>query len=178
LNFSDGDRQALAARGIPVEEAQRQRDLLTRPPRFTRLARPCTVGDGIVRLDETQGEELLELQREAADRGRFLKFVPASGAATRMFKELLHFHRGAGSESELSAIREEAAAGGKEAAALARFLDEIVDFPFLNDLERSYGGSLREGVPGDRFRPVLAALLDPEGLDYAARPKGLLAFHR
>ncbi|MCK7469328.1 MAG: DUF4301 family protein [Desulfosudis oleivorans] len=51
------------------------------------LERPATVGDGIIRVADVERESLVALHDEAARAGRCLKFVPASGAATRMFKE-------------------------------------------------------------------------------------------
>ena len=49
------------------------------------LARPCTLSDGVVRIAESEHAELLALADEAARAGRLSKFVPASGAASRMF---------------------------------------------------------------------------------------------
>jgi hypothetical protein len=87
--LSDADRAAIAAHGLTVEEVERQLALLARPPRAGRLVRPATAGDGIVRLEEKDHPELLALADAAARAGRLTKFVPASGAASRMFAFLL-----------------------------------------------------------------------------------------
>ena len=52
------------------------------------LAKPCLVGDGIHHINDIEFDELLVLHKEAADAGRLIKFVPASGAASRMFQKL------------------------------------------------------------------------------------------
>jgi hypothetical protein len=83
--FSSGDRAWIEAQGLTVEEVERQAALLRNPPPAATLLRPCTAGDGIVRIEEGEHAKLLALADEAAGAGRLSKFVPASGAASRMF---------------------------------------------------------------------------------------------
>ena len=52
------------------------------------LIKSCTIGDGIQVIDEEEYDELLSEFQNAVDKGRITKFVPASGAASRMFKSL------------------------------------------------------------------------------------------
>ncbi len=83
------DRDQLEARGIGVEEARRQLALLRDPPPKTRLARPARIGDGILPMPEgAEADGLTEDGRSAALAGRLIRFVPASGAASRLFAEL------------------------------------------------------------------------------------------
>lgn len=172
-NFTTADRASLAARGIPAAEAARQLALMAHPPGYAELARPCTPGDGIERLDESRLPALLDAHAAAAAAGRVSAFVPASGAATRMFKELLSALAGAAEPGP--------EAGGDDAAAVRAFVAGLPRFAFHEALaavlaERGLdAASLRERGP---WRPLLEALLQPEGLDYARLPKGLLAFHR
>ncbi len=86
--FSSEDRARIEAQGLTVEEVERQAALLRNPPPAVRLLRPCTAGDGIVRIEEGEHGKLLALADEAARAGRLSKFVPASGAASRMFEFL------------------------------------------------------------------------------------------
>ena len=173
-SLNDTDRQLLASRGIPEREAERQLERLRRPPTWTLLDRPCTVGDGVRRLAEGEFDGLLEAQLEAAEAGRFTKFVPASGAATRMFRELLYYQRGPG--------RGEAPQAGTEnAAVLKHFVSELERFAFFPELERtlaSRGEDVRRLARAGAFEAVLDALLDSEGMDYDDLPKGRLLFHR
>ncbi len=87
--LSAADRAAIAAHGLTPDEVDRQLALLSDPPPPQRLARPATAGDGILRLEEGEHAGLLALADEAARAGRLTKFVPASGAASRMFAFLL-----------------------------------------------------------------------------------------
>src|SRR5271169_3102923 len=86
--FSTEDRARIAAQGLTVEEVERQAALLRDPPPAVKLLRPCTAGDGVTRIGEEEHAELLALAAEAARAGRLSKFVPASGAASRMFEFL------------------------------------------------------------------------------------------
>jgi hypothetical protein len=86
--FSSEDRARIEAQGLTVEEVERQAALLRDPPPAAKLLRPCTAGDGVAQIDEGEHAELLALAGEAADAGRLSKFVPASGAASRMFEFL------------------------------------------------------------------------------------------
>jgi len=174
---SPEDLAQLAERGIAPAEAERQLAMLARPAAWVRLERPCTPGDGIERLTDGRIEALLEVHARAAAAGRVGAFVPASGAATRMFRELLAARELPG-ELAPAAVR---AQGGEAQRALARFADELPRFAFAGPLSAALA---RRGLAMDRlrehgpWRPLLEAFLDPGGLDAARSPKGLLPFHR
>jgi hypothetical protein len=171
------DLAQLAERGIAPVEAERQLALLARPAGHPDLVRPCTVGDGIDRLDAPRIEALLATHAETASRGRVSVFVPASGAATRMFRELLAVRELPGPLMP-DAMR---ASADPNARALVTFIDELPRFAFAESLAAVL---VRTGQPLETlrrdgpWRPVLDAFLDPPGLDAARAPKGLLAFHR
>jgi hypothetical protein len=178
--FTDIDRAFLAGRGIPEEEARRQVELLLQPPRHQELLRPCLSGDGVEVLGEAEAEELVRLADEHVGSGTRLKFVPASGAATRMFRSLIYFHRGQGSGLGWGEILERARAGHAEAKGLVGFRDGLQRLPFREDLRgmlRRRGHELDRLVDGNEIAPVLDALLSPDGLAYAELPKGLVKFH-
>ena len=171
------DLAQLAERGIPPEEAERQLALLARPAVHADLVRPCTVGDGIERLSDARVEALLAAHAQAASRGRVSAFIPASGAATRMFRELLAAHELPGPLAP-DAMR---ASADPNASALVSFIDELPRFAFAEALAAVLANrgtpleTLRRDGP---WRPVLDALLEPSALDAARAPKGLLPFHR
>jgi len=178
--FDEADRAQLAELGITEEEVQRQVRIFAAPPPAVVLDRPCTLGDGIVGLDEGQCQQAVHAHERAAAAGRLLKFLPASGAATRMFQALLAV-RGGEAAFDRAALQRRAAAGEAEAREALVFDEQLHNFPFVEalaaacarrgeDLEVLY----RRGAVGE----ILAALLEPDGLDYAALPKGLLPFHR
>jgi uncharacterized protein DUF4301 len=163
--FSPRDLAQMASLGISREEAARHVELFRNPPPYTRVIRPCTPGDGIRTLSETD-EPLLKLFAGAARQGKVGRFVPASGAATRMFKALLEF------------LNDE----GKEPSGEVRtFFDNLPRFAFyeaLRDAMARDGLELDETLRVGDLRTVLACLLTDRGLGYADLPKGLLLFHR
>lgn len=160
-DFTPADLAQLAAHGIPAAEAERQLAQLRHGQTWTRLERPCTSGDGIRQLAAERQPVLRQRFAAAAREGRLIRFVPASGAATRMFQPL---H-----------------APAAEGQDLQRFLAELERFPFAPDLAAILaraGTDLATVHQTGDLPALLAALLEPHGLDYARLPKGLLAFHR
>ena len=177
--FTEADRRALAARGISEEEALRQLERMSRPPLYADLVRPCTTGDGIERIDAARLPSLLEAHARAASAGAVSVFVPASGAATRMFHDLLSALH-SGDPLDPAEVRAAAAAGVSEGTTVAAFVESLARFAFHAEIEAALAASghpvalLREHGP---WRPILEVLLSPGGLDYSRLPKGLLAFH-
>ncbi len=85
------DLKQMKSLGIDPEEASRQLELFRNPPPFIELERPARIGDGIRRLSPSQKKNALKAYRKAVLEGKFTKFVPASGAASRMFHLLMRF---------------------------------------------------------------------------------------
>ncbi len=176
--FTDQDLEQLAQHGVSPAEAQRQIALLRRRQAYATLVRPCTVGDGIEPIPHAAHEGLLRLYTEAASAGRLARFVPASGAATRMFAHLLRVLQYEG--DLLRESLEQAAETSQDARETLAFLDHLPRFAFRGALAhalRRRGFDLAKLAPHGPYRPILEALLLPEGLAYAHLPKGLLLFH-
>jgi hypothetical protein len=174
------DLTQLRALGISPAQVRSQVASLRQARHHRRLDRPCTLGDGIHRITRAEARSLIPLQEEAARAGRFQKFVPASGAASRMFEALHYYHRQE-EMSRFNQIRERARQGGPRARIVLRFLEEWERFPFSEDLkEKLLAGGLTLGrlTQGDRWRQVLNLLLTERGLNYQALPKALMKFHR
>lgn len=166
LTQQDHDR--IADRGTSVENIERQLAMFQRGIPFTRLAKPCTIGDGIEQISDAERSRFERTFSDAMAAGRVKKFVPASGAASRMFKALL-------------AHSTNASDAAADKASLETFLNRLSDFAFYEDLSSTLaklGHRLEDLHAGGRHDIILEALLHPTGLNYAKRPKGLLAFHR
>lgn len=172
--FSAAELAAMERLGVDPSEAGRQVELLTHPPAKAFLVRPCTRGDGLERLAEERHRDLLALFAEAEKGGRLSKFVPASGAATRMFQALRKALDEPGATwSEWSA---RAAKGENGAAEVVRFVERLEELPFAAEL-RAAAGEEVFADPRGRLGELLAAALLPSGLGLASRPKGLVPFH-
>ena len=161
------DLEQIGALGIPAGEIDRQLELFRNPPPGARLVRCCRVDDGVRVLQPDELPLLLETWNEAARAGRFTKFVPASGAASRMFKSLAAFVDGPpGSPEEL------AAAGNADARDVVLFRDQLSKFAFTVPAPAAPSG------PASSARDLVRSLLGREGLGFAEKPKGLIPFHR
>lgn len=166
--FTAGDLAEFGRRGLLLEDALDQIEKMSAPPVRARLRRPCRVGDGIIRLSDAAQADALHAHTEAARTGRVSHFLPASGAATRMFAELACLLEGDGTP-------------GEPASGLADFFANLHRFPFEPALRQALvarGASMDELIASGARRPILEALLSTEGLGYASIPKGLVPFHR
>src|SRR5262245_14828399 len=171
LTFSRSDLDQLERRGITLEDARHQIEMMLQPPQPLSIDRACTNGDGIAHISDEEHEELLKLHHEAAQSGGCHWFVPASGAASRMFKDLV---------VALAPPVVEKSRKKKpppENLALKQFLHEIQRFPFFGELDKALGGKLVALAEAGEHRPILETMLAPTGLGFADRPKGLMPFH-
>lgn len=167
--FSAEDLRQMREHGLTEAEVQRQLALFRNPPAAPRLARPATVGDGILSLDKG-GQLLLEVAwADLSSAGHITKVTPASGAASRMFHRLEALHAGG---------------GASDTEALEQLLDEMERFAFFEDLEAALGAaghSLEELRRKGDIGTILDHLLTKaggNGLGYSTLPKGLVRFHR
>lgn len=177
------DLEQLAAAGISRAEAERQLALLAAPPAPPRLLRPCTVGDGIVRLDADAQAAAVDRYQAFCARHGALRFVPASGAASRMFQSLAGWERFAGNPGAAAKdMSRRAIAGDPTAGDAVRFLSELPSFAFAEELAAALaargGGRLEELRAKGDVGTILHVLLDPTELGYGARPKAAIPFHR
>lgn len=159
----------LGERGIDTATVEQQLERFSTGFPSLEIEAAATPGNGITILTEAEQEGAEKRwQMYLADGGTVVKFVPASGAASRMFKALFEFADG---------DTDEAAADSPVGKLLAA-LDKL---PFKADLDavctdlhgKDAGSLLAEG----RRRDVIAAIIRPEGLNYGQLPKGLLKFH-
>jgi len=155
--FSESQKAQLRERGLSEDEAHRQLALLAATAGYAELVRPCRLEDGIETIPADQQEALILLHEDAALQGRCSKFVPASGAATRMFQDVL------------------------TGRGVAQLLEGIARFAFVDDLRaelafRGYDLDVLRGAGSGA--EVVDALVGEDGLAYATIPKGLIPFHR
>ncbi|MCM2268698.1 MAG: DUF4301 family protein [Thermoanaerobaculia bacterium] len=178
--FSPADLAQLTAAGIAAGEAERQLALLHRPPPPARLDRPCVPGDGVERLDAGRQEALHARGLAARRAGRLAKFVPASGAATRMFRSLAAVRQRL-PEADAAALAARGDAGDDAARDAARFVAAAPRLALVDAWATQLGttpAELQRRLAREPLAPLVATLLDADGFDAAGRPKALLPFHR
>jgi len=177
--FAPSDIRQIENHGLTVKEVMRQMALFEMPPFYLRLPRPCTPGDGIRVLTAAEVRFFEGLfEGEKASRS-CMKFVPASGAASRMFKVLLKFLN-RNRSLKIESLTRQAQSEDSDAGSLLTFFDNINRFAFIHDLDekvRSAGSSVEKLVHDGDLKTILEFLLTDKGLDYSSLPKGLLKFH-
>ena len=174
-NLSSDDLAQIAALGISTEVLAKQIENFREgfPP--IELAEPATIANGgITQLSDNDIARYTDLyDKQVATKGLdVLKFVPASGAATRMFKELFAFsstYFGVSHNFE------------KEFPSVKEFLENIRSFAFWNDLDKKMqesGLDASEYLRRGDYTTVINYLLGERYLAYGSLPKALLKFHR
>ena len=163
------DRELLAKKGISEEKlAEQLNDFKTGFP-YLELDGAAAIDNGIMAIDEEK-EKAYSKAWDAYKLGdkTIVKFVPASGAASRMFKNMFEFLG--------------AAYDAPETDFEKKFFDRIHDFAFFDDLNaaclKNQGKDIDTLVEEGKYKPVVANLLESAGLNYGQLPKGLLKFHK
>jgi len=146
---------------------------------FLKLLKPCIIGDGVKVIQETEQNHYTEIFLKALNESRVIKFVPASGAATRMFKNqlavLVNYE-----DLDLKKIKELADTGDEECKATVQFFENIHRFAFYDQLkkvvERS-GKSLEDLIKNEKVSEIIRFVAENIGLNYSNLPKGCIFFH-
>ncbi|MBS3732811.1 MAG: DUF4301 family protein [Desulfobacterales bacterium] len=180
VELTSSDLARIQAHGLDVAEVEKQVGIFEKGAPYVNLDRPCTVGDGIKRLSDPDLAEYIRMYEHAAGRREVTKFVPASGAATRMFRALLKI---ANDHEKIEYDAIAALAGKKDGdyAEVRTFMDNIERFAFYESLRSrmKYDGyNLEELRRKGDFTQIIDYVLTDKGLGYASKPKGLIQFHK
>jgi hypothetical protein len=135
---------------------------------YLEISSAAEPGKGIVQVSENEIPLLLNhWEQYLQSKAVILKFVPASGAASRMFKDLFEFLEIENNQPSNSFEN--------------KFFNEIEKFAFYNDLNnvciKNNDLSIPELITNKQFKPIIENLLLEKGLNYGSLPKGLLKFH-
>lgn len=162
---------------LSVHKVVRHLEIFVQGIPFVDIVTTASVGNGIQVLDEKEREKLEALFEEKRNFLDMVKFVPASGAATRMFKFLHEFLENYNPDKQ--SFREYLKA--QDTPHLDQFFKGLKDFAFLNLVR----GKIRELYPdykqsskGKRYYLFVQTMLDEKGLNFANLPKGLIPFHK
>lgn len=166
--FTAEDQAQFEAKNISLQQVLSQlNDFSTGFP-FLELADSASIGKGLLKLDEAAEKEYLQAWENYLSEEHIVqKFVPASGAASRMFKDLYAFL--------------ESPAEAPDNAFMSKFFAAVHRFAFAKELNdaclKNTGRSMDELMEAGQYKPVVENLLLPQGLNYGSLPKGLLRFH-
>ena len=167
--LNDKDKQLLENKGITPEMIEGQiKRFETGFPQL-KIHSVATVGKGIMRLNEKDINHYIKLWRQSGQQGVTIeKFVPASGAASRMFKNMFAFTTSGRKEPETDFEK--------------TYFDNINHFAFFTALNKACERIHKEAIPqliqDGKYVEVVKTMLDKEGLNYGFLPKALLLFHK
>lgn len=166
--FTSKDLEILKSKGLTQAEIEQQLDDFKKGFPYLKIEASATIDKGILKVKSQDRAKFIEIwDNYLQQKKEVLKFVPASGAASRMFKDLFSF---------LSASYSE-----PTTAVEVYFFDNINKFAFYKDLNevclKKHDTSVIELINKGEYKKIVSSLLLPEGLNYGKLPKALLKFH-
>ncbi|MCG2610892.1 DUF4301 family protein [Flavobacterium sp. SM15] len=175
--FSESDFDYINRYGISIEKIRRELSFFENGIAKIDLDRAARIDDGIFSFSEAQMQDLASYFTANKDRYITEKFVPASGAASRMFKFLIDFIN----DFKLGEETINAYINRRNAVELSVFLVGIEKFPFyemvLEEVKSLYG-NYDSFSQDEKYYYFISTLLSEEGFDFANKPKGVLPFHK
>lgn len=167
--FTEQDIEQLTSIGISVEEALHQvRDIRSGFP-YLDIQASASLERGIVRVDADEEARYMNAWQAylSSSKADVCKMVPASGAASRMFKVLFNFLEGESEEPQSESVK--------------LFFERLGHFAFYERLGeaclRNQWKSISKLISQGAYKKVVENLLYDTGLNYGALPKSLIQFH-
>lgn len=175
--FSDKDIQQIQSKGITVDGVNAQVNRIKNGMSYSNLLSAATIGKGIESYGDSDVDGFVKTFEEKKNDLHLLKFVPASGAATRMFKFLFQFLKNFNPKTDTLKTYAEK----QNDSLILTFFSNLESFPFYNEVI----SKLKETNPQydslsdpEKHYEFVKTMLDEEGLNYSFLPKGLLPFHK
>jgi len=167
--------------GLPlsVDRIIEQVEIFEKGIPFLKLLKPCKIGDGVKVISKAEQESYTNEYLSALDEGRVIKFVPASGAATRMFKKqlsaMVRYEN-----PDIQKIKKLSENGDEDCKATLDFIQNINRFAFYNELRKNVeksGKKIDDLLTSENVSHIIRFVTEDNGLNYAILPKGCILFH-
>lgn len=152
--FSNNDIEQIKSHGLSVEDVTKQLKQFSAGFPFVDIVKPALHTDSVVEYNDSQCQKYIDAYNEYAKSHKIVKFVPASGAATRMFKDLFEF-----------------LASNNINQTTKTVVENIDKFAFWDELQKYLSQNPSES-------DVINAIINEPGLNYGKQPKALIAFHK
>ena len=167
--LSQQDLKQIAQKGITPEQIENQLNEFKTGFPFLKLEAAAGIGKGIIAPNADERKQLEEVWNQYKAAGnKIVKFVPASGAASRMFKNMFAF---VDADYDVPTTDFE-----------KKYFDSIDKFAFFDALDaacqKNNGKGIKALMAEGNYKAVAANMLKAEGLNYGQLPKGLLLFHK
>ncbi|TVZ26612.1 uncharacterized protein DUF4301 [Gillisia sp. Hel_I_86] len=176
MKFSQKDIAQIQEKGLSVKEIEGQIAIFERGNKAVNILAAATLGNGITKVDSKQAEKFIGIYEDLKHNLKIINFIPASGAATRMFKELYVFVENFNPETD--ALKEYF--GRNEHRKLKEFFKHLEKLPFyeaaLSSAKKNHPNFENSSEALQKYVLVKAMLFNP-GLELGNFPKGLVPFH-
>ena len=176
MDYSKADLKLLEEKEIKKSDIERQLINFEKGFRYVQLTKPATIGDGILRIDLEKEDFFSSLYENLRPNLKTIKMVPASGSATRMFKDLFQFIEVyQDTEEDFLTLMQ-----SKKQDNMFHFFSNLEKYPFYSHLEDILWHKkkdLKKMLAKREYKEILTFILDKKGLNYGNTPKGLVDFH-
>ena len=167
--LSQDDLKQIAGKGITEAQVATQLEEFKQGFPFLKLEAAAGIGNGIAAPDGEERSKYIDAWNAYKAEGKkIVKFVPASGAASRMFKDMFAFLNGDHDEPQTDFEK--------------KYFDNIDKFAFYDELDaaclKNEGKGIKQLMAEGNYKAVVANMLEGKGLNYGQLPKGLLLFHK
>tara|TARA_R110002167_G_scaffold261316_16_gene467832 strand:- start:1860 stop:3398 length:1539 start_codon:yes stop_codon:yes gene_type:complete len=172
MRFSEEDLVQISAKGISREKVEDQIAIFKAGIPFVHLDKAAVIGEGISKFSKDDELELIQRFERSKKKLSLLKFVPASGAASRMFKTLFNFLDTYDPKKEIL----ETYIARTKAKEIGVFFDQWKSLPFYEIVQARISG--KSSTTDEEKYLFVQEILQESKLDYGFFPKGLLPFHK
>ncbi|MCF7559839.1 DUF4301 family protein [Sabulilitoribacter multivorans] len=175
--FTEKDIKQFEIKGITLKQVEAQVSRIKNGMSYSNLISAATVGNGIISFNETETNRLIKVYENKQESLSIVKFVPASGAATRMFKFLFQFLNNFNPNKDTI----EDYAEKHNDSLIKTFTSQLENFPFYEDVllkAKTLNPNFENLSKNEAFYEIIKTMLQEDGLNYSFLPKGLLPFHK
>ncbi|MDG5768077.1 DUF4301 family protein [Balneolales bacterium ANBcel1] len=176
--FTDQLKQQIIERGMTTNQVEGQLDRFRQGFPDLQLVRSAAIDNGITQFPDKEHRTYIDRFEQAQSEGRVMKFIPASGAASRMFKTLQSMLN---APEKLTPDYFDSHPDDEGVSFTRTFLGQLENFAFFEDLQQALQNKGLDAVTlreqGD-YHTLISHVLEEKGLGLASLPKALIPFHR
>ena len=165
MEFSKKDLEQIQGHNLSLAQIEKQLENFKKGFPFVNLEKPAVIGDGILQIEESNAMDYVNAFEDYAANASIVKFVPASGAATRMFKDLYDFK--SSFDSSKNSL--------EDFPAVKDVIDNIKQFAFYESLLPL---GIENALKENDYLKVVELILEDSGLSYGQSPKATIVFHK
>ena len=165
MEFSKKDLEQIQGHNLSLAQIEKQLENFKKGFPFVNLEKPAVIGDGILQIEESNAMDYVNAFEDYAANASIVKFVPASGAATRMFKDLYDFK--SFFDSSKNSL--------EDFPAVKEVIDNIKQFAFYESLLPL---GIENALKENDYLKVVELILEDSGLSYGQSPKATIVFHK